>query len=200
MADRIVAKKALSDATRYNILKEATKIFARYGYRRASMDEIARAAGMSRQGLYTHFPSKETLFKASVEFGTEESCDMFASCLSESKLSLEDRLLNAFQIMVGNPAGLENFEEIINVARSLNVIIDLNGQLVGMIAAALDRTDIPLRWASLGLTTIDLAEHLVTVSNGIKKPISAQLYQKHMHMAIRMVCRGAAQETNEART
>ncbi len=41
--------------------------FARYGYRRASMDQVADAAGLTRQALYHHFESKEALFRAVVE-------------------------------------------------------------------------------------------------------------------------------------
>jgi AcrR family transcriptional regulator len=41
--------------------------FARYGYRRASMDQVAEAADLTRQALYHHFESKEALFRAVVE-------------------------------------------------------------------------------------------------------------------------------------
>lgn len=43
------------------------EIFARYGYRRASMDQVAEAAGLTRQAVYHHFPGKEALFRAGVE-------------------------------------------------------------------------------------------------------------------------------------
>ena len=43
------------------------EIFARYGYRRASMDQVAEAAGLTRQAVYHHFPNKEALFRAAVE-------------------------------------------------------------------------------------------------------------------------------------
>jgi len=38
----------------------------------ASMDEIARAAGVSRQTVYAHFPSRDTLIDAVIERGTAE--------------------------------------------------------------------------------------------------------------------------------
>lgn len=197
MSDRLAAKRALANATKEDILREAVHFFSRYGYRRASMDEIARAAGMSRQGLYAHFSTKEKLFEASVEFGIEGCCNMFASSLSAPGISLEDRLLNAFQLMVGNPSGLENYEEIVEMAGSLKVLVDIHGQLVGMIAAALDRTDVPQNWAEAGFTTIDIAELLVSVSNGIKKPTAPQSFRKQMLVAIRMICQGAAKDVNK---
>jgi AcrR family transcriptional regulator len=49
------------------ILSAAENIFARFGYRRASMSEIAQEAGLTRQALYHHYPGKEALFRAVVE-------------------------------------------------------------------------------------------------------------------------------------
>jgi AcrR family transcriptional regulator len=48
-------------------LDAAMETFARYGYRRASMDQVAEAADLTRQALYHHFESKEALFRAVVE-------------------------------------------------------------------------------------------------------------------------------------
>ena len=49
------------------ILSAAENIFARFGYRRASMSQIAEEAGLTRQALYHHYPGKEALFRAVVE-------------------------------------------------------------------------------------------------------------------------------------
>jgi len=43
------------------------EVFAQFGYRRASMDQVAEAAGLTRQAVYHHFGSKEALFHAAVE-------------------------------------------------------------------------------------------------------------------------------------
>ena len=45
----------------------AESIFSRFGFRRASMSQIADEAGLTRQALYHHYPSKEALFRAVVE-------------------------------------------------------------------------------------------------------------------------------------
>jgi AcrR family transcriptional regulator len=50
------------------LLDAAIGVFARFGYRKTSMDDIARAAGVSRQGLYLLFSNKEELFRRSVEY------------------------------------------------------------------------------------------------------------------------------------
>jgi len=49
------------------ILSAAENVFARFGFRRASMSQIAGEAGLTRQALYHHYPSKEALFRAVVE-------------------------------------------------------------------------------------------------------------------------------------
>ena len=41
----------------------ATAIFLRYGFKKTSMDDVAQAAGVSRQGLYLYFDTKDFLFR-----------------------------------------------------------------------------------------------------------------------------------------
>lgn len=43
------------------------EVFAQSGYRRASMDQVAEAAGLTRQAVYHYFKGKADLFRASVE-------------------------------------------------------------------------------------------------------------------------------------
>ena len=47
---------------RGRVLRAATRSFLRDGYR-SSVDDIARRAGVAKQTLYHHFPSKDALFK-----------------------------------------------------------------------------------------------------------------------------------------
>lgn len=46
------------------ILRAAASVFAREGYRDAAMDQIARASGTSKGGVYFHFPGKEAVLLA----------------------------------------------------------------------------------------------------------------------------------------
>lgn len=54
-------------SSRERILDAAMDVFAHSGYRRASMDQVAEAAGLTRQAVYHYFRSKAELFRASVE-------------------------------------------------------------------------------------------------------------------------------------
>src|SRR6516165_4103039 len=49
------------------ILDAAMRVFRRHGFRRSSIEQAAEEAGLTRQALYHHFPSKEALFRAVLE-------------------------------------------------------------------------------------------------------------------------------------
>jgi AcrR family transcriptional regulator len=46
------------------ILDAALRVFGQYGYRRTSMDDIAREAGIAKGTIYLSFASKEEVFQA----------------------------------------------------------------------------------------------------------------------------------------
>ena len=49
------------------IADAALRLFARYGYKRSSMDDIAREAGLAKATLYLHFKGKDDVFRAMLE-------------------------------------------------------------------------------------------------------------------------------------
>lgn len=51
---------------RKRIIDTAGQIFSRYGFRKTSMDEIARALKMGKSSIYYYFSSKEAIFEAVV--------------------------------------------------------------------------------------------------------------------------------------
>jgi AcrR family transcriptional regulator len=56
-----------AEDTRQRLIAAAMKVFARYGYRQASMATLALEVQMSRQSLYNHFPNKDAIFVAAVQ-------------------------------------------------------------------------------------------------------------------------------------
>ncbi|MBN2226894.1 MAG: TetR/AcrR family transcriptional regulator [candidate division Zixibacteria bacterium] len=59
--------KLPAEKRRAQLVKAATRLFIRKGYRWATMDEIARAAGVTKGALYFHFKNKEDLLFAVVK-------------------------------------------------------------------------------------------------------------------------------------
>lgn len=49
------------------IIESARKLFKKYGFKKVSMDEIARDAGVTKRTVYMHFANKEELFNYFVE-------------------------------------------------------------------------------------------------------------------------------------
>jgi AcrR family transcriptional regulator len=61
------AEDRIPEGSRNRLLDAAVEVFAERGYERATIDEIAAAAGLSKGTLYWHFPSKAALFQALLE-------------------------------------------------------------------------------------------------------------------------------------
>ena len=49
------------------IIESAEKLFSKYGFKKVSMDEIAKEANVTKRTVYSYFSSKEELFKYFIE-------------------------------------------------------------------------------------------------------------------------------------
>lgn len=83
------------------ILQKALPVFIRYGFRKTSMDDVAQAVGLSRQALYKRFDSKDDLFRSVIGECLARAEERALATLRDENLSLEDRLLAAFDAYVG---------------------------------------------------------------------------------------------------
>ena len=59
---------------RLRVLQAATEFFVRFGYQKASMDDIAHAARVSKGGLYLYFPNKNLVVTKSI-YQAALNCD-----------------------------------------------------------------------------------------------------------------------------
>jgi AcrR family transcriptional regulator len=60
------------DNVRTDIVHVASKIFTRFGFKKTTMEEIARASKKGKSSIYYYFPSKEDIFRAVVEKEADE--------------------------------------------------------------------------------------------------------------------------------
>ncbi len=82
-----------SDETRHRILSAALAIFRERGFAKATMREIAEAAGFATGAAYYHFDSKDAIVSAFYEQAQVEMAPRIAERLDRAK-TLESRLRN----------------------------------------------------------------------------------------------------------
>lgn len=71
--------------TRARLLEAATFVLARYGFERATLDEIVREAGFSKGAFYVHFERKDDLFLAMLEERISRQQEAFRRAVDFSK-------------------------------------------------------------------------------------------------------------------
>ncbi|MCB2196873.1 MAG: TetR/AcrR family transcriptional regulator [Bacteroidetes bacterium] len=54
-------------AIKYKIVGIASDVFSKFGFKKATMEDIAKAAGMGKSSIYYYFKSKEEIFEAVVK-------------------------------------------------------------------------------------------------------------------------------------
>ncbi len=172
-----MAKPSQSPAPR-RILDAAATIFARYGYRRASMDAVAAEAGLSRQGLYRHFAAKEALFAAVVEDinrGAEAAADEGAGsarAAGQSAAAVLSALIGGrFAFYAERVMGSPHAAELMEESHRLSAGIVQQGQrdfrdaTIAAIEAEVKGKTLKLK---RGMSAADLADLLIVATYGVK--------------------------------
>ena len=101
---------------RVAILDAATRVFLSAGYGSASMDAIARHAGVSKQTIYAHFGDKASLFEAIVLAGSDRLIEPIEAAIGAAEppsvalvaigrryveVVMGDQALARFRVVVG---------------------------------------------------------------------------------------------------
>ena len=81
------------------VLEGARSVFLTSGYEGASVDEIAKAAGVSKATLYSYFPDKKLLFLEVAKAEYERQADEAMEWLSD-ECSVAEWLTHACEIML----------------------------------------------------------------------------------------------------
>ena len=92
---------ASRNARRDVILLAVIPVFGRYGFRKTSVDELAAAAGLSKQGLYLHFSGKEELFREAMNKYLKDGLDLVDRELARTDTTLYSRLMGAMAAWFG---------------------------------------------------------------------------------------------------
>ena len=172
------------------ILESALLTFARFGYRKTSMEAIAREARISRPGLYFLFSSKDELFRAAVTQALDADVLAAEGILNDAARALPDRLLSAFDRWAGRYVG--------PMTRDITVVIEDNPDLLGSITESA-----PMRFAELITHAIAaeaskerqkqasaVAQTLISASIGIKHQVEDRFtYLERLDVAIGVLLR-----------
>lgn len=67
MSDIFTSMVSGQDTVRIAILKSARDLFAKFGYRKTTMEDIAQALRKGKSSLYYYFKNKEEIFQAVIE-------------------------------------------------------------------------------------------------------------------------------------
>jgi AcrR family transcriptional regulator len=182
-----------ADARQLAVLDAAVGVFARYGFRKASMDEVARAAGVSRQGLYLQFANKEELFRKAVEHSLNSQLNAAVAALSRRQDSLEFRLIAACDAWSGRFVGSlgSDAADLMCASTSLAgaTLTHYETQFELAITRAIADSPMDGFCTTAGLCPADLARALHATARGLKQSsASREEFVKSMTVAARMFC------------
>ena len=159
---------------REHVLDAALLTFSRYGYRKASMEDVARAADISRPGLYFYFASKRDLFRAAVTQALDGDVAAAERALADTNRPLRDRLIEAFDHWTGRYVG--------PMTKDVAILIEDHPDLLGPMV-----TEYPIRFAKMVTDALtadlpaggaavasDVAQTLLATASGIKHEASTR--------------------------
>lgn len=180
------------DARQLAVLDAAVAVFARFGFRKASMDEVARAAGVSRQGLYLQFANKEELFRKTLEHSLNNQLNAAVAALARQD-SLEARIIAACDAWSGRFVGSlgSDAADLMCASTSLAGTTLTHYEAEFELALARAIADSPLNGfcTTAGLSPADLARTLHATARGLKQSSATrEEFVKGMTVAARMFC------------
>ena len=181
--------RAAAPARQDEIVDAATPVFLRFGYKKASMDAVAAAAGLSRQAVYLHFPGKEALFSAVVNKLCRLTGQAAHAALWRAGLTLEQQLLAAFDETLPRES-MELLAELLATAKALfpQSVTDIDTQIVAEVSARLHDALGRQHWPVPDVTVEQAAQVLQATSYGLKQQTSSRTgYLAGMRSAIGLI-------------
>jgi AcrR family transcriptional regulator len=187
-----------ADSRRAVILDAALRVFGQYGYRRTSMDDIAREAGIGKGTIYLSFAGKDEVFQA---LGQALSERMLAGAEAARHRpgTAADKLAAMSAAWFG--AYVETVQRSPHAAELLDAKHRLSAGLFShasaqykrlvrdVLAEAADAGELDL--AAAGLTPEIAAELLIASARGLESSIDAPAdYQRYLDALVRVMVAG----------
>jgi AcrR family transcriptional regulator len=188
-------------ATPERILRAAFTRFARYGFRRTSMEDIAAEAGVSRAALYLQFRNKEEIFRRLSEAlhdqalaGAEAALGGDHPLADRLRAAVEAKSLRFVEIAYESPHGSELIDESNRLCGDLAA--DREQRFRDLLARLFRRAarggEIDL--ASVGLGAAEAAELFIRAVAGLKGPgVTVDVYRQRLSALVRVFVAGLGQ-------
>lgn len=162
------------------ILDAALPVFARYGFQKTTMADIARAAGISRASLYLAFTSKEDLFRAGSARAHKRTMAEVEAALDRSG-GVVDRIaaaVAAFQEGLIAPfSRSKNARELFdaNMELAKDITLAARSKLLDLLAEALAEAEArgEVDMGAIEARAADLAALIAAAMDGIKHHFGA---------------------------
>jgi len=160
-----------------SILAAAWTCFARYGYKRVALEQIAQEAGISRAALYLHFRNKEAIFRAlsrqlhdQMQDAAERAAERTGPLEVRLEAILSAKLGQLFELVIASPHAAEILDE--NSRLCGDVSEEFRKRFLRVLRAPIAEADasgeIDLRAA--GLEPAEAAELLLDSAKGLERP------------------------------
>ena len=113
------------------IINTAFDLFSQYGIKSVSMDDVAKAAGISKRTLYESFEDKETLLIEGIDHNTE-SLGQYLTGLEKEPFNALEVILLFYEEMMKNPRWFnEKFYEDLKKYPKAQQKIEMNKARMG---------------------------------------------------------------------
>jgi AcrR family transcriptional regulator len=161
---------------RQRALDAGARVFLRFGFARATMGDIARAAGMSRPALYLIFCGKEEVFEAVVAQWSENSLARIATGLA-TRSTLGEKLRFACETwcVEGVELALANPD-----VRDMTGLPAVRKSYARFEACLTDILRQPAERSGLGVAAGDLARVIVCAMQGFKQTARSGAEMRHL--------------------
>ncbi len=125
------------------ILEGAKQAFLAYGFQRTTMDDIARAAEISRPALYLMFKNKTDIYRALAGvFGAEIVANARTAIAGEGTLAERlEKSLGCAIVTVGEIEASPHGAELLDMKNSLaeDIIAEWRSEMVGLVEGAIEQ-------------------------------------------------------------
>jgi AcrR family transcriptional regulator len=187
-----------AEARRTAVLDAALRVFGQYGYRRTSMDDIAREAGIAKGTIYLSFASKEEVFQAL-------SQRLSQRMLADAETARSRPGTTADKLTAMNAAWFGTYAETIRRSPHAAELLDakhrLSADLVSRAASRYKRLvrDVlteaaaagELDLESVGLTADTAAELLIASARGLESSAaSPAAYRRYLNALVQVMVAG----------